>query len=140
MQQEIQRDPTGAMDRKALVMLVDDNVDLLKAYRWILEAEGYAVATASGGEEALQALSDGLRPDGIFIDYSMPLMDGGELVQKIREQNPQIATGCLVILTSFSPNAPQLEDAKIAGVDIAEKPNDIDSLNPLVSRFLKKPL
>lgn len=126
----------AAEARKPTVLLVDDNTDLLKAYRWILEGEGYDVCTAGGGDEALKALQDGLRPDGIFIDYSMPLMDGGELVAKIREMNLPDSPRCLVILTSFSPNAPQLEDAKISGVEIAEKPNDIDSLNPLIQRFL----
>lgn len=125
-------------DRKSTVMLVDDNIDLLKAYRWILEAEGYNVLTASCGDEALSILSESPCPDGIFIDYSMPLMDGAELVKNIREKIPSISANRLVILTSFSPHAPQLEDAKMAGVDIAEKPNDIDSLNPLIQRFLQK--
>jgi CheY-like chemotaxis protein len=121
------------------VMFVDDNVDLLKAYRWILESEGYDVITAGSGEQALSVLAAGPRPDGIFIDYSMPMMDGAELVAKIREQQAGSAASRLVIFTSFSPNAPQLDNAKLAGVDIAEKPNDIHSLSPLIQKFLKKP-
>ena len=129
----------GNTAQKKTLLLVDDNTDLLKAYRWILEAEGYCVLTAGGGTEALNLLATGPQPDAVFIDFSMPTMDGAELVGRIREQNPELSPGKIVILTSFSTQAPQLDDAKRAGVAIAEKPNDIDALNPMVQRFLKRP-
>ncbi len=126
-----------AEPKTSTILLVDDNPDLLKAYRWILESYGYSVLTASGGEEALSLLAKGTCPDAIFIDFSMPQMDGAELVVRIREQNPELSPKKIVILTSFSPHAPQLEYAKLAGVEIAEKPNDIDALHPMVQRFVQ---
>jgi CheY-like chemotaxis protein len=125
--------------KTSTILLVDDNADLLKAYRWILETNGYTVLTATGGEEALALLATGCCPDAIFIDFSMPQMDGAELVVRIREQNPHIPPMKIVILTSFSPHAPQLEYAILAGVQIAEKPNDIDALHPMVQRFVQLP-
>jgi CheY-like chemotaxis protein len=125
------------LTKPSSILLVDDNADLLKAYRWILESDGYSVLTANGGEEALSLLATGCYPDAIFIDFSMPQMDGAELVIRIREQNPNFPLKRIVILTSFSPHAPQLEYAKLAGVEIAEKPNDIDTLHPMVQRFVQ---
>lgn len=125
------------LTKPSSILLVDDNADLLKAYRWILESDGYSVLTANGGEEALSLLATGSSPDAIFIDFSMPQMDGAELVVRIREQNPNFPPHKIVILTSFSPHAPQLEHAKLAGVEIAEKPNDIDALHPMVQRFVQ---
>lgn len=126
-----------ALTKSSSILLVDDNADLLKAYRWILESDGYSVLTATCGEEALSLLSTGHCPDAIFIDFSMPQMDGVELVVRIREQNPNFPPKKIVILTSFSPHAPQLEHAKSVGVEIAEKPNDIDALHPMVQRFVQ---
>lgn len=62
----------------ATILLVDDNSDILEVIRVILETEGYRVATASNGVEALEQLRDGLVPQLIILDLSMPVMNGWE--------------------------------------------------------------
>ncbi|MFN8601645.1 MAG: response regulator [Candidatus Binatia bacterium] len=62
----------------ATILLVDDNSDILEVIRVILEMEGYRVATASNGAEALARLRDGLDPKLIILDLTMPVMDGWE--------------------------------------------------------------
>lgn len=60
------------------ILLVDDNSDVLDVVRVILETEGYSVATATDGADALKQLRAGLAPRLIILDLSMPVMDGWE--------------------------------------------------------------
>jgi CheY-like chemotaxis protein len=58
------------------VMIVEDDHDIREAMKLLLETEGYAVATAANGEEALQVLHSGIVPCLILLDLMMPKMDG----------------------------------------------------------------
>ena len=62
----------------ATILLVDDNSDILEVIRVILENEGYDVATAGNGADALAQLRAGLVPQLIILDLTMPVMDGWE--------------------------------------------------------------
>ncbi|MBY0274215.1 response regulator [Candidatus Binatia bacterium] len=62
----------------ATILLVDDNSDVIEVVRVILETEGYVVATASDGADALAQLRAGLTPKLIILDLTMPVMDGWE--------------------------------------------------------------
>ncbi|WP_316809360.1 ATP-binding protein [Pedobacter agri] len=73
-------DPGGT---RAKVLIVDDNSDLRAYLKRLLESE-FDIATATNGADALDQLADG-RPDLILSDIMMPVMDGKQLLAKIRE-------------------------------------------------------
>jgi CheY-like chemotaxis protein len=58
------------------VLVVDDSPDLREALTFVLEAEGYTVAAARDGQEALACLRSEFLPGVILLDLSMPNMDG----------------------------------------------------------------
>jgi CheY-like chemotaxis protein len=58
------------------VLVVDDDRDLRAGLSLILEAEGYRVAGAADGQQALEALRAGPRPDVILLDMMMPALSG----------------------------------------------------------------
>jgi CheY-like chemotaxis protein len=58
------------------VLVVDDDRAIVEALSDLLESEGYTVATATDGIEALEQLQGGLRPCLIVLDLMMPRMDG----------------------------------------------------------------
>lgn len=119
------------------LLIVDDNRELTLAYKWLLEPEGFHVDVASRGEEALQVLSRDVFPDLVLIDYKMPGMNGLELVREIRARHgASVPADRVVVLTSFSPDSPQLAGLRAEGVPFAEKPGDLVSLLPLLQRFL----
>jgi CheY-like chemotaxis protein len=60
----------------AKVLLVDDDFAILDGVSDLLESEGFFVASASNGIDALNQLRSGLRVDAIVLDVMMPMMDG----------------------------------------------------------------
>ena len=59
------------------VLVVEDDADICEAMRQMLEWEGYDVACAANGREALTQLErDGAKPSVILLDLRMPVMDG----------------------------------------------------------------
>jgi two-component system chemotaxis response regulator CheY len=79
------------MARSCLV--VDDSRVVRKVARRILEANGYAVAEAGDGQQALDACRAGL-PDIVLLDWNMPVMDGITFLRALRREfgpdNPMV--------------------------------------------------
>ena len=65
------------------ILLVDDEPEILAAWRLILENEGYEVGCASNGAEAV-ACMHAVVPDLIITDWMMPVMDGAELCHQLK--------------------------------------------------------
>jgi two-component system response regulator MprA len=81
------------------VLVVEDDADIRAALCSILAEEGYRVASACEGQDALRQLRAGLRPDVILLDLMMPVMSGGEFrVAQLRD--PELAQVPVVILTA----------------------------------------
>ena len=71
------------------ILWVDDEIDLLQPYIIYLNGKGYEVATASNGEDALDALDNAV-PDIVFLDENMPGMTGLETLQEIKRLHPEV--------------------------------------------------
>jgi len=68
------------------LLVVEDDLALLRALQDILEAAGFQVRTATHGEEALESFRQ-KKPDLILSDISMPVMDGLQLFEAVRGQS-----------------------------------------------------
>lgn len=113
------------------VLVVDDDPDIRLTLAEILEDEGYSVATAGNGIEALAALQE-VRPRLILLDLSMPRMDGTEFRRR-QLSDPAIAAIPTVVITA----AGQVRD-RLAPLGISEtliKPLNMDRLLALVGRY-----
>jgi CheY-like chemotaxis protein len=73
----------NGMDGKTRVLVIDDEAALRETVKELLEAEGLAVRTASGGFEALALLQDDPLPHVILLDLMMGLMSGWELRRRL---------------------------------------------------------
>ena len=71
-------------DKKAAVLVVDDDASSRSALSALLDAEGFDVSAAEDGVEALESLAE-RSVDIVITDYQMPRMDGLEPLRKIRE-------------------------------------------------------
>ncbi|WP_429300366.1 response regulator [Paraburkholderia sp. GAS199] len=83
------------------ILLVDDEPEILAAWRLILESEGYEVNCAANGAEAVARLSS-VVPDLIITDWMMPKMDGAELCRRLRAM-PELADVPILVHTAVPP-------------------------------------
>ena len=82
--------PKGPLGRKATVLVVDDEELVRYVTQELLSCLGYDSVVASNGEEAVEEIRAGLRPDLVLIDIVMPGMGGVEAFRRIRALAPSI--------------------------------------------------
>ena len=122
------------MARRLLV--VDDEAKLLRAVAVTLREEGYEVATARSGAEALVSINASV-PDLIISDIRMPGMDGYQLARALRS-NPRTELIPVIFLTAKGERKDRLAGIR-AGVDAyLTKPFDPEELLAVVSNILSR--
>ena len=80
------------------ILVVEDTLDTRESLAFILRHKGYEVRTAADGQEALEQLKAGARPDLILLDLMMPTMDGWEFTNRLR-QHPALASIPVVVVS-----------------------------------------
>lgn len=84
------------------VLVVDDEFGITELFDAVLTDEGYRVLTAMNGKHGLEMLKRE-RPDLVFLDYMMPVMDGAALLDVIAADAS--LQGILVVMMSSMPEA-----------------------------------
>jgi DNA-binding response OmpR family regulator len=121
------------MAQGASVLIVDDEPAVCKAIRLILELEGYAVATAASGADAVQRVAT--EPPGVvLLDLGLPDADGREVQARLRELAPEVP---VVFMTARHRAWQEAETHRAAGA--LPKPFDVDGVLETVGRFLPNP-
>ncbi len=106
------------------ILVVDDNDMNLVLISKILELEGYEVAAASDGMEAIQSVISN-KPDLAILDVMMPDMDGYELCRKLREP-PINADMPIIMLTAMNSEMEKALAVEAGANDVWSKPFDMD--------------
>ena len=99
------------------ILVVDDEPDLRRMLRRYLEAEGFEVAEAAGGEAALSR-TRGAAPDLIVLDVGMPGMDGFAVLQEIRK----VSDIPVIMLTARTEEVDRVVGLTIGADDYVTKP------------------
>ena len=81
------------------ILIIDDDSFLLDMYALKFKQSGFEVDTALGSVVALEKLRNGAVPDIMLLDLVMPVMDGFELLEKIKEEN-LVPTTIKVVLSN----------------------------------------
>jgi DNA-binding response OmpR family regulator len=115
------------------ILLVDDDATLLSALSRHLTREGFAVRTASGGPEALNALAHAW-PTLIVVDLMMPGMDGFELSQRIK----RIADLPIIVLSAVDADEAKVEALQHFAEDYVVKPFSPEELVARIHRVLRR--
>ena len=97
------------------ILIVDDTPDVLELLKVYLAQEGYTIATASNGKEALVLLDEFL-PDVMVVDFLMPGMDGQELARRIRARQDLLYVPIVMLTAVSGVETVKLESFK-SGVD-----------------------
>ena len=118
------------------VLCVEDEQDLREDLIEVLEDEGYEVASAANGAEALELLGV-FTPDLIISDCMMPVMSGTEMLQKIRQEHAELAKVPFVFLSAHARKE-QIERGMESGADAyLAKPVDYEDLLKQVEALLR---
>lgn len=116
------------------ILIVDDDENL----RWVLQTQledaGYAVEAAPDASAALELL-ESARPQLIVTDLRMPGLSGLDLLQRVRESNPELP---VIILTAFGTIQSAVEAVKAGAANYLTKPVDFEELAIVVSRALER--
>ena len=118
---------------KAKILVVDDDVTLLRFLRDYLSEEGYTVITASSGTEALRlAYRD--HPHLVLLDVMMPGMDGWEVTARLR----QLSDVPIILLTAKNTEADKLRGFRLGVDDYISKPFSFAELAARVQAVLNR--
>ena len=85
--------------RKQTILVVEDSADARALMRSLLLRQGYDVAMANDGLEALAYLESHARPGLILLDLRMPVMDGLQFLER-QSQRPQVADVPVVVYSA----------------------------------------
>lgn len=119
------------------ILAIDDDLDLLKAIRRILELEGYDVVTASAGAEGVR-LARQIRPDLVLCDVMMPDHSGHWVIEQLR-QVPDISETPVIMLTGETSPADVRKGMTVGADDYLCKPVVVpDLLNSIKTRLTKR--
>lgn len=98
----------------AKVAIVEDDPAISQMYRIKFEAEGYSVETAENGQLGLK-LAESMKPDIILLDLMMPLMNGHEMLTKLRQTTWGKSIKVVILTNMGEQEAP--EGIRDLGVD-----------------------
>jgi CheY-like chemotaxis protein len=114
------------------VLIVDDDRAVLNGLSELLENEGYAVATAMDGVDALIQLRAGLRPCAILLDLMMPRMDGWDFRHEQLE-DPELRDLPVVVITAAGFSETSIK-AQFGDIELVAKPPSEDGLLDAIRR------
>ena len=120
---------------KPRILLVEDNENNRYLAQFLLEREGFSVALAVNGKQALEAARLA-KPDLVVMDVQMPEMDGYETAERFKS-DPTLAEIPLVGVSSFAMVGDRAKALKVGFAGYIEKPINSDTFAREVSQFLK---
>jgi len=96
------------------ILIVDDEPSIIVPVQFLMEQNGYDVIVAFSGEEAMEIIAE-KKVDLILLDIMLPVIDGFEVCQRVRE-NPQWNKIKIILLTALGSDA-NVEKGLALGAD-----------------------
>ena len=114
------------------VLIVDDDRNILFAFREVLKKEGLALTEAVDGEEAISKfLSE--KPDIVFMDITMPKSDGLEALKKIKAMNDSTP---VIMITGQGTMQTAVQAMKLGAFEYLTKPLSVSKIRDILQKAL----
>ncbi len=123
------------MVEKEKIMVVDDEPSIRKYLQTLLEVEGYGVSAVTSGNEALEKIGDGERPDLIILDVLMPEMNGLETLKQIMQMDRTLN---VIMLSCTNEVGTVVEAIRLGANDYLTKPFEKTELDAAMLKCLRK--
>lgn len=116
------------------VLVVDDDADIRETISLVLEDEGYVVASAANGAEALAYLRAHPAPNVILLDLMMPVMDGTTFRHQ-QMRDPALERIPVVVISASGNIRAQAE--ALEATSFVQKPISLDTLLDTVANYAR---
>lgn len=123
--------------RKLSILLVDDEPELLRVYRLLLEMNGYRILTAENGRDALR-IAAVERPSLIFCDLLMPGMDGIEVLRALRRAEATRHIPFVFLSGSSADEAAKIRTARNEAAAYIAKPCSIARIRTVIEELARR--
>jgi len=129
------------MEKKAKILLIDDDDDFVESTKIILESKPYEVIVAHEGDEGLRKAKEE-NPDLILLDVIMPVKDGFTAAEQLKK-DPQLSKIPILMLTAFAAKGQETSIPVSRGFaleteDYLDKPVRPEELLASIAKHLKK--
>ncbi|GIW46482.1 MAG: hypothetical protein KatS3mg078_0359 [Deltaproteobacteria bacterium] len=116
------------------ILVVDDELLILRIISDILSGEGYEVRTASSCDKAIQLLKE-VPFHAVLTDIRMPEKNGIDLLESVRELNPNLP---VILMTGFASIETAIEAVKKRAFDYLTKPLDYNKLKSVIKNAVER--
>ena len=127
---------TAADPRKPLVLVVEDDASIATLLRYNLEKQGYRVAEATDGQEALTLIQE-QQPDLVLLDWMLPSLSGIEVCRQIRRR-PATRDLPVIMVTARTEDQDAVRGLNTGADDYITKPFHNDALLARVRALLRR--
>ncbi len=124
------------MKNKWKILIVDDDLSILRSYQKYLESEGYTVFTADDGRAGYIAIEKE-RPDLVLLDINMPVKTGLELLEDLNRTFDKKDIPLVIMLTAYGDLNPAVKATSLGAYDFLSKPVPLEKLRSTVERALE---
>lgn len=121
-------------EKKPIVLVIDDEESMRDSCSLILAKGGFTAAAAENGQVGLEKIRE-LKPDIALIDLKMPGISGFEVLEKIRDIDPQLIP---IVITGYATVDSAVEAMKKGAYDFLPKPFTPEELRIIISRALER--
>lgn len=121
------------MNAEPFVLAVDDEPGILRLLKLELEDQGFHVATAGTGEEAL-GIAEEQRPDIVLLDVMMPEMGGLEVMRRLRKSSD----APIILVTARDADADKVRGLEQGADDYVSKPFSAEELGARIRAVLRR--
>jgi two-component system, NtrC family, response regulator AtoC len=114
------------------ILVVDDDDKILFAFKEVLKKEGYSTILSNNSYEALEKISSE-QPTIIFMDITMPMLNGLEALNLIKQKNPFLP---VIIITGYGTMQTAIKAMQNGAFEYLTKPLDVEKIREVTRRAL----
>jgi CheY-like chemotaxis protein len=125
----------GIQDKKPKILIVDDQWENRSLIISLLTSIGFLCFEASNGKQGLEKAEE-IQPDLVLTDIAMPIMDGFEMMQALRN-SPKLENVTIIVSSASVFEKDQVKSIEAGGNDFLPKPIQMEDLLKLLQKYLQ---